>query len=31
VTGDQDLLKTHDTPVKTVSPRQLWDLIRRAP
>jgi len=31
VTGDQDLLKTHDPPVKTVSPRQLWDLIRRAP
>lgn len=31
VTGDQDLLTAPDPPVKTVSPRQLWDLIRRAP
>lgn len=31
VTGDQDLLNTHNPSVKTVSPRQLWDLIRRAP
>ena len=29
VTGDQDLLTAPDPPVKTVSPRQLWDLIRR--
>lgn len=30
VTGDQELLKAPNLPVKTVSPRQLWDLIRRA-
>jgi predicted nucleic acid-binding protein len=31
VTGDRDLLKAHEPPVKIVSARQLWDLIRRAP
>ena len=31
VTGDEDLLKAPNLPVKTASPRQLWELIRRAP
>ena len=30
VTGDQDLLKPPNLPVRTISPRQLWDLFRRA-
>ena len=30
VTGDQELLKAPNLPVKTASPRQLWELIRRA-
>lgn len=31
VTGDEDLLEIHNPPVKIASPRQLWELIRRAP
>lgn len=31
VTGDQDLLRVQDPPVRIVAPRQLWELIRRAP
>lgn len=31
VTGDEDLLELHDPPVTIASPRQLWELIRRAP
>ena len=30
VTGDRDLLKLRDQPVRIVSPRGLWDLLRRA-
>lgn len=30
VTGDQGFLNMADTPVRVVSPRQLWDVIRRA-
>lgn len=30
VTGDGDLLGVADSPVKVVSPRGLWDLLRRA-
>jgi uncharacterized protein len=30
VTGDGDLLRVTDSPVKVVSPRGLWDLLRRA-
>ena len=30
VTGDQDLLKLRGLPVKTLSPRDFWDLLRRA-
>lgn len=30
VTGDEDLLAIHDPRVKIASPRQLWELIRRA-
>jgi uncharacterized protein len=29
VTGDGDLLRVADSPVKVVSPRGLWDLLRR--
>ena len=29
VTGDQGLLKAVDLPVKTVSPRELWEQLRR--
>jgi putative PIN family toxin of toxin-antitoxin system len=31
VTGDRDLLTAAHPPIKTVSPRQLWELIRRPP
>jgi putative PIN family toxin of toxin-antitoxin system len=31
VTGDEHLLEIQDPPVKIASPRQLWELIRRAP
>jgi putative PIN family toxin of toxin-antitoxin system len=31
VTGDQDLLRVLHPPVRIVAPRQLWELIRRAP
>lgn len=30
VTGDGELLNVADSPVKVVSPRGLWDLLRRA-
>jgi uncharacterized protein len=30
VTGDGGLLRVTDSPVKVVSPRGLWDLLRRA-
>lgn len=30
VTGDQGLLKAADLPVKTASPRELWERLRRA-
>jgi putative PIN family toxin of toxin-antitoxin system len=30
VTGDRDLLRVADSPVKVVSPRGLWHLLRRA-
>ncbi|HVH66371.1 MAG TPA: putative toxin-antitoxin system toxin component, PIN family [Gemmatimonadales bacterium] len=30
VSGDQDLLKLADPPIPIVSPRGLWDLLRRA-
>ncbi|MFQ6045847.1 MAG: putative toxin-antitoxin system toxin component, PIN family [Gemmatimonadales bacterium] len=31
VTGDNDLLEIQDPPLTIASPRQLWELIRRAP
>jgi putative PIN family toxin of toxin-antitoxin system len=30
VTGDRDLLELREPPLKIVSPRGLWDLLRRA-
>ena len=30
VSGDQDLLTLQDPPIKIVSPRGLWDVLRRA-
>ncbi|HWP37460.1 MAG TPA: putative toxin-antitoxin system toxin component, PIN family [Gemmatimonadales bacterium] len=30
VTGDQDLLELREPPIKIVSPRGLWDRLRRA-